>query len=107
MEGKTQDQGSTAAVDGAAAASIKALALPHIEKAINTVVEVMENGERDGQRLSAAFKLLDLAVGKAGQAEGSPGKDRDDGVDEILRQMRERARRMRAENGGSSGGASP
>jgi hypothetical protein len=40
-------------------------ALRHAERAIEVLVDVMEHGESDTARLSAADKILDRALGKA------------------------------------------
>jgi hypothetical protein len=95
MTEQDADCGAMGKSDKATARAIRALAQPHVDKAIETLVEVMKGGERDGLRLAAARQLLDLAVGKTGRSEGSSAEDASDGVDEILAQMRERARRMR------------
>jgi hypothetical protein len=66
----------------------------------------MTDSDGDALRLSAACRLLDFAVGKAGRAEDSSIENQNNEVNEILTQMRERARRMRPRDGGSSGGVS-
>ena len=40
-------------------------ALQHAERAIEVVVEIMERGESETARVSAAGKILDRALGKA------------------------------------------
>jgi hypothetical protein len=107
MTEQDQDRGSRSKSDEATAQAIKALAQRHVEKAIDTLVDVMEGGERDGLRLAAARQLLDLAVDKTRRSKGNSAEDDNAGVDEILRRSWERARSLRPRNGEPSGGASP
>jgi hypothetical protein len=106
MAEQERDRGSGGAGEEATAAAIRALARPHVRAAIKTLVEVMTDGDRDALRLAAACRLLDLAVGKAGQSVDESEEERNRVINETLAQMRERARRLRPRNGGSARDAS-
>jgi hypothetical protein len=49
-------------------AEIKAIAQPYSEQAVKTLAQIMQTGESEGARVSAANAILDRAWGKPSQA---------------------------------------
>lgn len=64
--------GRRAGTPNKATAALKELAEPYAPEALETLREIMANGESDAARVSAAREILDRAYGKACQPLSGP-----------------------------------
>jgi len=74
--GKRPGAGRPAGAKNKATAEVKAaiadLLSPHVPRAIQTLIDVMENGSSESARVAAAQAIFDRVYGKPIQAVGGP-----------------------------------
>lgn len=87
------------------ATKARTLARQHTEKAIATLVEVMESGDKDSARVAAAQSILDRGFGRAPQEVTDLASIPEEAlVAELRRRLSERDAAAAAGVGDASGG---